>query len=269
MFGQYKRITNRYETGTFTGKEVGWGGSPVRVEASGYGAVYFMEEMLKASSESFEGKRCLVSGSGNVAIYAIEKIQELGGKAVACSDSGGFVLDEEGIDLETLKRIKEVEGGRISEYVDTHERARYEEGGNIWEIPCDVALPCATQNELDEDDANKLIENGCIAVGEGANMPCTPEAIQTLLENSIAFGPAKAVSAGGVAISALEMQQSASRQTWSYEFANERLSETMKYIHDTCQETAEEYGVPGNYVAGANIAGFLKVGQAMLAQGLV
>ena len=269
MFGQYKRITNRYETGTLTGKDIDWGGALVRVEATGYGGVYFMEEMLKASGESFEGKTCLVSGSGNVAIYAIEKIQELGGKAVACSDSGGFVLDEEGINLETLKRIKEVEGGRISEYVDTHERARYEEGGNIWEIPCDVALPCATQNELDEDDANKLIENGCIAVGEGANMPCTPEAVHAFLENSIAFGPAKAVSAGGVAISALEMQQSASRQTWSYEFANERLKETMKYIHDTCQETAEEYGVPGNYVAGANIAGFLRVAQALVAQGLI
>ena len=269
MFGQYKRITNRYETGTFTGKEVGWGGSPVRVEASGYGCAYFMEEMLKASGESFEGKRCLVSGSGNVAIYAIEKIHELGGKVVACSDSGGFVLDEEGIDLETLRRIKEVEGGRISEYVDTHERACYEEGGNIWEIPCDVALPCATQNELDEGDAKKLIENGCMAVGEGANMPCTPEAIHAFLESSIAFGPAKAVSAGGVAISALEMQQSASRQTWSYEFANERLKETMKYIHDTCRETSEEYGDPGNYVAGANIAGFLKVAQALVAQGLI
>ncbi len=269
MFGQYKRITNRYETGTFTGKEVGWGGSPVRVEASGYGCAYFMEEMLKASGESFEGKRCLVSGSGNVAIYAIEKIHELGGKVVACSDSGGFVLDEEGIDLETLRRIKEVEGGRISEYVDTHERACYEEGGNIWEIPCDVALPCATQNELDEGDAKKLIENGCMAVGEGANMPCTPEAIHAFLESSVAFGPAKAVSAGGVALSALEMQQSASRQTWSYEFANERLKETMKYIHDTCRETAEEYGDPGNYVAGANIAGFLKVAQALVAQGLI
>ena len=269
MFGQYKRITNRYETGTLTGKDIDWGGALVRVEATGYGCAYFMEEMLKASGESFEGKRCLVSGSGNVAIYAIEKIHELGGKVVACSDSGGFVLDEEGIDLETLRRIKEVEGGRISEYVDTHERACYEEGGNIWEIPCDVALPCATQNELDEGDAKKLIENGCMAVGEGANMPCTPEAIHAFLESSIAFGPAKAVSAGGVAISALEMQQSASRQTWSYEFANERLKETMKYIHDTCRETAEEYGDPGNYVAGANIAGFLKVAQALVAQGLI
>src|SRR5919199_896838 len=269
MFGQYKRITNRYETGTLTGKDIDWGGALVRVEATGYGGAYFMEEMLKASGESFEGKRCLVSGSGNVAIYAIEKIHELGGKVVACSDSGGFVLDEEGIDLETLRRIKEVEGGRISEYVDTHERACYEEGGNIWEIPCDVALPCATQNELDEGDAKKLIENGCMAVGEGANMPCTPEAIHAFLESSIAFGPAKAVSAGGVAISALEMQQSASRQTWSYEFADERLKETMKDIHDTCYETAEEYGVPGNYVAGANIAGFLRVAQALVAQGLI
>ena len=269
MFGQYKRITNRYETGTLTGKDIDWGGALVRVEATGYGCVYFMEEMLKASGESFEDKRCLVSGSGNVAIYAIEKIQELGGKVVVCSDSGGFVLDEEGIDLETVKRIKEVEGGRISEYVDAHEHAHYEEGGNVWEVPCDVALPCATQNELDEDDAKKLIENGCMAVGEGANMPCTPEAVHALLESGIAFGPAKAVSAGGVAISALEMQQSASRQTWSYEFANERLKETMKDIHDTCYETAEEYGVPGNYVAGANIAGFLRVAQALVAQGLI
>ena len=270
MFGQYKRITNRYETGTFTGKEVGWGGSPVRVEASGYGCAYFMEEMLKASGESFEGKRCLVSGSGNVAIYAIEKIHELGGKVVACSDSGGFVLDEEGIDLETLRRIKEVEGGRISEYVDTHERACYEEGGNIWEIPCDVALPCATQNELDEGDAKKLIENGCMAVGEGANMPCTPEAIHAFLEaDSVAFGPGKTVNAGGVAVSALEMQQNASRQAWSFEYTDKKLKEIMKYIHDTCRETAEEYGDPGNYVAGANIAGFLKVARAMLAQGVV
>jgi glutamate dehydrogenase (NADP+) len=269
MFGQYKRITNRYETGTFTGKEVGWGGSPVRVEASGYGCAYFMEEMLKALGESFEGKRCVISGSGNVAIYAAEKIGQLGGKVVACSDSGGFVLDEEGIDVETVKQIKEIEGGRISEYADAHERARFEEGGNIWEIPCDVALPCATQNELGEGEAKKLIENGCIAVGEGANMPCTPEAVEAFLEAGVAFGPGKAANAGGVAVSAMEMQQNASRQAWSFEYTEERLKEIMKYIHDTCRETAEEYGAPGNYVKGANIAGFLKVARAMLAQGLV
>src|ERR687886_757903 len=270
MFGQYKRITNRYETGTLTGKDIDWGGALVRVEATGYGCTYFMEEMLKASGESFEDKRCLVSGSGNVAIYAIEKIQELGGKVVVCSDSGGFVLDEEGIDLETVKRIKEVEGGRISEYADAHEHARYEEGGNIWEIPCDVALPCATQNELDEDDAETLIKNGCVAVGEGANMPCAPEAIHAFLgADSVAFGPGKTVNAGGVAVSALEMQQNASRQAWSFEYTDEKLKEIMKYIHDTCRETSEEYGDPGNYVAGANIAGFLKVARAMLAQGVV
>ena len=269
MFGQYKRITNRYETGTLTGKEVDWGGALVRVEATGYGCAYFMEEMLKALGESFEGKRCVISGSGNVAIYAAEKIGQLGGKVVACSDSGGFVLDEEGIDVETIKQIKEIEGGRISEYADAHERARFEEGGNIWEIPCEVALPCATQNELGEGEAKKLIENGCIAVGEGANMPCTPEAVEAFLEAGVAFGPGKAANAGGVAVSTMEMQQNASRQAWSFEYTEERLKEIMKHIHDTCRETAEEYGASGNYVKGANIAGFLKVARAMLAQGLV
>src|ERR687886_2125435 len=269
MFGQYKRITNRYEMGALTGKALDWGGALVRVEATGYGCAYFVEEMLKTLDESFEGKTCIVSGSGNVALHAIEKIHELGGKVVACSDSSGVIYDEEGIDMETVKQIKEVEGGRISDYADAHERPRYAEGGNIWEIPCEVALPCATQNELEEEDAKKLVGNGCMAVGEGANMPCTPEAVHAFLDSGVAFGPAKAVSAGGVAISALEMQQSASRQTWSYEFANERLKETMTYIHDTCRETAEEYGVPGNYVAGANIAGFLKVAQALVAQGLI
>ena len=263
LFGQYKRITNRYETGALTGG----GASPVRVEASGYGCAYFMEEMLKAMDESFEDKSCVVSGSGNVAVYAIEKIQELGGRVVACSDSGGYVYDDEGIDLNTLKRIKEVEGGRISEYADEHEdRARYEEGGNIWEVPCEVALPCATENELEQSDAEKLIENGCTAVGEGANMPCTPEAVEAFLEAGIAFGPAKAASAGGVAVSALEMQQSAGRQSWSFEYTEERLKEIMQGIHDQCRETAEEYGTPNNYANGANIAGFTKVAHALVAQ---
>jgi glutamate dehydrogenase (NADP+) len=269
MFGQYKRITNRYETGAFTGKEVGWGQAPVRFEASGYGCAYFMQEMLKTFEESFEGKACIVSGSGNVAIYAVEKIQQLGGKVVACSDSNGVVYDEEGLDSDTVKRIKEAEGGRISEYADAHKRARYEEGGNIWEIPCDVALPCATQNELEEGDAEKLIENGCIAVGEGANMPCTPEAVHAFLDAGIAFGPAKAVSAGGVAVSALEMQQNAGRQSWSFEYTDEQLKEIMKNIYETCRDAAEEYGVPGNYFDGANIAGFVKVAHALIAQGLV
>jgi glutamate dehydrogenase (NADP+) len=270
MFGQYKRITNRYEMGALTGLDVG-GGSPVRLEASGYGCAYFMEEMLKTLDDSFEGKTCVVSGSGNVAIYAMEKIQEeFGGKVVACSDSGGFVYDEEGLDLETVKQIKEVQGGRISEYADAHNgRARYEEGGDIWEVPCEVALPCATQNELGEDDAKKLLENGCVAVGEGANMPCTPDAVRTFLDSGVAFGPAKAVSAGGVAVSALEMQQAAGRQTWSFEYTDEKLHEIMKEIHDRCREAGEEYGVPdNNYRDGANIAGFVKIAHALIAQGL-
>jgi glutamate dehydrogenase (NADP+) len=188
---------------------------------------------------------------------------------VACSDSGGFVYDEEGLDLETVKQIKEQEGGRISEYADAHgERARYEEGGNIWEIPCEVALPCATQNELGEDDAKKLVENGLIAVGEGANMPCTPEAVRAFLEGGIALGPSKAVSAGGVAVSALEMQQAAGRQRWSFEYTDEKLKQIMKDIHERCREAAEEYGVPGNYHDGANIAGFVRVAYALIAQGL-
>jgi glutamate dehydrogenase (NADP+) len=271
LFGQYKRITNRYETGTLTGKQVDWGGALVRIEATGYGCAYFVEEMLKTLGESFEDKRCVVSGSGNVAIYAIEKIhEEFGGKVVACSDSSGYILDEEGIDLQTLKQIKEVESGRIQEYADEHEgRAHFEEGGNIWEVPCDVALPCATENELEKSDAKNLIENGCMAVGEGANMPCAPEAVKTFLEAGIAFGPAKAASAGGVAVSALEMQQNAGRQTWSFEYTDERLKEIMQEIHEQCRQTAEEYGTPGNYANGANIAGFIKVARAMLAQGLI
>jgi glutamate dehydrogenase (NADP+) len=268
LFGRYKRITNRFEAGVLTGKAAGWGGSLVRVEATGYGCAYFMEELLKTLGESFEGKTCLISGSGNVAIYAIEKIHQLGGKVVACSDSGGFIYDENGLNLEAVKRIKEVERGRISEYADDHKHARYEEGGNIWEIPCDVALPCATQNELDESDAKQLVENGCTAVGEGANMPCTPEAIQLFSEAGVAFGPAKAVNAGGVAVSALEMQQNAGREAWSFEQVEEQLKEIMQDIHTTCYEVAEEYGTPGNYLDGANIAGFLNVAHAMLAEGV-
>ena len=269
LFGRYKRITNRFEAGVMTGKAVGWGGSLVRVEATGYGCAYFMQEMLETLGDSFEGKTCLVSGSGNVAIYAIEKIHQLGGKVVACSDSGGFVYDENGIDVETVKRIKQVERGRISEYADAHEHARYEEGGDIWEIPCDVALPCATQNELEEGDARTLIENGCIAVGEGANMPCTPEATQAFLEAGVAYAPGKAANAGGVAVSALEMQQNAGRQHWSFEYTDQQLKEIMQNIHATCRDAAEEYGTPGNYVNGANIAGFVKVARALIAQGLI
>jgi glutamate dehydrogenase (NADP+) len=268
MFGQYKRITNRYELGTFTGKGLEWGGALVRVEATGYGCVYFAQEMLEARAESLEGKACTVSGSGNVAIYAMEKLQDLGARVIACSDSGGVVCDEEGIDLETVGRIKQLEGGRLSEYADAREGAEYYEGGNVWEIPCDVALPCATENELDGEDAERLIENGCVAICEGANMPCTSEAIQVFVRAGIAFGPGKAANAGGVAVSALEMQQNAGRQAWSFEFTDEKLREIMRGIHATCHAAAEEYGSSGNYVDGANIAGFLRVARAEIAHGL-
>jgi glutamate dehydrogenase (NADP+) len=269
LFGQYKRITNRYEAGVITGKGLGWGGSPVRTEATGYGATIFLQEMLRVRDESLEGKRCLVSGSGNVAIFAIEKIQALGGLVVACSDSNGVVYDEAGIDLDLVKRIKLAERGRMREYPEARKGARYLEGGNIWEIPCEVALPSATQNELNGRDAGALVKNGCIAVAEGANMPTTPEGIRVFQEAGVAFGPGKAANAGGVATSALEMQQNATRDTWSFEHTEERLTEIMKGIHDVCFRTAEEYGAPGNYVVGANIAGFIKVARAMSAHGLI
>jgi glutamate dehydrogenase (NADP+) len=269
MFGQYKRITNRYESGVLTGKGLDWGGSLVRKEATGYGLVYFVQEMLRVMRTDFEGQKCLVSGAGNVAIYTIEKVRELGGRVVACSDSGGYVHDEEGIDVETLKRVKEVERARIGRYAELRPNARYVAEGNIWEIPCTVALPCATQNELNGKDARILIENGCKLVAEGANMPTTPDAIQELHDAGVAFGPGKAANAGGVATSALEMQQNASRDAWSFEFTDERLGEIMRRIHRDCYRTAEEFGTPGNYVLGANIAGFRKVARAMLALGLV
>jgi glutamate dehydrogenase (NADP+) len=269
LFGQYKRITNRYESGVLTGKSPHWGGSLVRKEATGYGVVYFVEEMLKARGDSIEGKTCVVSGSGNVAIYAIEKLQALGAKPVACSDSNGVLHDPRGIDLDTVKRIKEVERGRISTYVAAHGHAKYVPAGNIWSIPCDVALPCATQNELDEASVRALIGNGCIAVAEGANMPTTPGGIRALLEAGIAYGPGKAANAGGVATSALEMQQNASRDAWTFEYTERRLHEIMRKIHRDCHETAAEFGCSGNYVAGANILGFLRVAEAMLAFGVV
>jgi glutamate dehydrogenase (NADP+) len=269
LFGQYKRITNRYESGVLTGKSPHWGGSLVRKEATGYGVVYFVEEMLKARGDSIEGKTCVVSGSGNVAIYAIEKLQALGAKPVACSDSNGVLHDPRGIDLDTVKRIKEIERGRISTYVAAHGHAKYVPAGNIWSIPCDVALPCATQNELDEASVRALIGNGCIAVAEGANMPTTPGGIRALLEAGIAYGPGKAANAGGVATSALEMQQNASRDAWTFEYTEKRLHEIMRKVHRDCHETAAEFGCSGNYVAGANILGFLRVAEAMLAFGVV
>jgi len=269
MFGQYKRITNRWEAGVLTGKGLNWGGSLVRTEATGYGATFFVEEMLKVRGDSFDGKTCVVSGSGNVAIYTIEKIHMLGGKVVACSDSNGYIYDEKGIDLELVQQIKEVERRRISAYTEKHKHAKYVDGGNIWEIPCQVAMPSATQNEINGKDAKTLVKNGCIAVGEGANMPTTPEGVNIFIGAGIAYGPGKAANAGGVATSALEMQQNACRDSWDFDFTEKRLQQIMQNIHRDCYETAEEYGAPGNYVVGANIAGFIKVARAMLAMGLV
>ncbi|WP_305044624.1 NADP-specific glutamate dehydrogenase [Geoalkalibacter sp.] len=269
MFGQYKRLTNRYELGVLTGKGLNYGGSLVRTEATGYGATFFVDEMLKARGDSFEGKTCVVSGSGNVAIYTIEKITQLGGKVVACSDSGGYVYHEAGIDLELVQQLKEIERRRIKDYVNYHKDAKFVEAGNIWKVPCQVAMPSATQNEINGKDARTLVQNGCIAVGEGANMPTTPEGVRVFLEAGIAYGPGKAANAGGVATSALEMQQNASRDSWTFEYTEQRLQQIMKNIHDLCYETAEEYGTPGNYVNGANIAGFIKVAKAMVALGLV
>nr|PZN67187.1 MAG: NADP-specific glutamate dehydrogenase [Pseudomonadota bacterium] len=269
LFGQYKRITNRYESGVLTGKSPSWGGALVRKEATGYGTVYFVEEMLKARGGTLEGKTCVVSGSGNVAIHAIEKLQQLGAKVVACSDSGGVIHDARGIDLSVLRQIKEVERRRISRYVDFRGDAEYLEGGRIWNIPCQVALPCATQNELDEEDARQLLQNGCIAVGEGANMPTTPGGVRLFQAAGIAYGPGKAANAGGVATSALEMQQNASRDAWTFEYTERRLREIMRNIHRDCYETAEEFGSPGNYVLGANIVGFRRVADAMLAFGVI
>ena len=267
LFGQYKRITNRYESGVLTGKGLSWGGSQVRTEATGYGTVFFTQEMLKTRGESFDGKRVVVSGSGNVALYAIEKVQQLGGTVVACSDSNGYLVDDNGLDLAQLKDLKEVRRERLSAYVS--DTAQHSTDGSIWQVPCDVALPCATQNELNEDDAKALIENGVQAVAEGANMPCTPGAVRLLLDASVLFGPGKASNAGGVATSALEMQQNASRDSWSFEDTEARLQQIMVDIHERCVSTADEFGLPGNYVAGANLAGYIKVADAMVALGVI
>ena len=269
LFGQYKRITNRYESGTLTGKGLTWGGSQVRTEATGYGAVYFTKEILSNRKESFDGKRVVISGSGNVAIYAVEKVHELGGSVIACSDSAGYVVDEKGIDLDLLKEIKLSRRGRIREYAEVRGDAHYVDTTSIWEVPCDIALPCATQNELNGNDAHTLIKNGCVIVAEGANMPCTPAAIRLINDAGLTFAPGKAANAGGVATSALEMQQNASRDSWSFEHTEERLAEIMRGIHDRCLETADEYGSPGNYVTGANIAGFTQVAEAMVALGII
>ncbi|WP_346107400.1 NADP-specific glutamate dehydrogenase [Nonomuraea maheshkhaliensis] len=270
LFGQYKRITNRYESGVITGKGLAYGGAQVRTEATGYGCAFFVEEMLKARGTSFDGRRTVVSGSGNVAIYTIEKIEQLGGVVVACSDSSGYVLDEKGIDLDLLKQIKQHERGRLDTYAARRgEHVTFVPDRSVWEVPCEVAMPSATQNEITGRDAAFMVDNGCVAVGEGANMPTTPEGIKVFLEAGVAFGPGKAANAGGVATSALEMQQNASRDSWTFEFSEHRLQEIMRDIHGRCLQTADEYGMPGNYVAGANIDGFRRVADAMLALGLV
>jgi len=268
MYGQYKRLTGLYE-GVLTGKGLTWGGSLARTEATGYGLCYFVAEMIKAKGKSFQGATVVISGSGNVAIYATEKAVQLGGKVVALSDSNGYIYDAAGIKLDTVKRLKEVERKRIGEYVKFHPTAEYHEGcRGIWKIKCDIALPCATQNEIDKEAAEALVRNGCWAVGEGANMPSTPEAIDLFLNNKVLFGPAKAANAGGVATSALEMSQNSMRLSWTFAEVDAKLKEIMVNIYKNANSAAEEYGFGDNLAAGANIAGFLKVAEAMLAQGI-
>ncbi|MBC1767349.1 NADP-specific glutamate dehydrogenase [Listeria welshimeri] len=269
LFGQYKRLRGAYDAGTLTGKGLSYGGSLARTEATGYGLVYFTVEMLEAAGETIRGKKIVVSGSGNVAIYAIEKAHELGAKVVACSDSAGFVYDKEGIKVETVKQLKEVERKRISEYVILHPSAEYYAGGDVWSVPCDIALPCATQNEINADQARALVKNGVIAVAEGANMPSTLEAVDIYHENKVLFGPAKAANAGGVAVSALEMAQNSTRMSWTFQTVDEHLQNIMKDIYKNSSNAASEYGASGNLVIGSNIAGFLKVADTMIAQGII
>ncbi len=269
LFGQYKKLTNVF-TGVLTGKGLEWGGSLVRTEATGYGLVYLVSRMLKDRQTDWQDKKVVISGSGNVAIYATQKVQQLGGKVIALSDSNGYIVDEAGIDLDTVRRIKEIERGRIKEYVAEHPKAQFTEGcRGIWSVPCDVALPSATQNELDADGAQMLVKNGCIAVGEGANMPSTPKAVAVFHDAGVAFAPAKAANAGGVATSALEMCQNSMRLNWTFKEVDHRLKTIMDAVYDQCTGAAEAYGMKGNLVAGANIAGFLKVAKAMMAQGIV
>ena len=267
LFGQYKRIRDVHE-GVLTGKGLTYGGSLARTEATGYGLVYFVEEWLRVNGDSFEGKKVVISGAGNVAIYAAQKAQQLGATVLTVSDSTGWVYDPEGIDVAAVQDIKEVKRGRISDYVNYRPNAEYHEGRGVWAIPCDIALPCATQNELHLEDAQQLIANGCKAVGEGANMPTTLDATATLQEAGVAFFPGKAANAGGVATSALEMSQNSQRLSWTFEEVDAKLKGIMVSIFHQCDDAAREYGLEGNYVAGANIAGFKKVADAMIAQGV-
>jgi len=268
MYGQYKRLTNRFE-GVLTGKGIVYGGSLARTEATGYGLVYLVDEMLRRHNNTLEGKTIVISGAGNVAIYATQKAQQLGGKVVALSDSTGYIYDADGIDLAAVKEIKEVKRGRISEYKNYRPKAVYTDGKGIWNIKCDIALPCATQNELTEDDAKTLVKNGCIAVGEGANMPSTLEATEVFLHSKILFAPGKAANAGGVATSALEMCQNSMRVAWTFDEVDQKLKTIMTGIYNNIAAAAEESKQTDNFVAGANIAGFKKVAQAMLLQGVV
>ncbi len=270
MFGQYKRLRNEW-SGVLTGKGLSYGGSLARTEATGFGLCYFTEEMLKANGKSFKDQTVVISGSGNVAIYATKKATELGAKVVTLSDSNGYVYDPDGIELDVVKQIKEVERGRIKEYVErtSHKNATYTEGcKGIWTVKCDIALPCATQNEIDEESAKALAANGCYAVSEGANMPSTPEAIDVYFANNMLYGPAKAANAGGVATTGLEMSQNSERLSWTFEEVDNKLHGIMVEIFKSCDEAAKEFGMEGNYMAGANIAGFLKVADAMKAQGV-
>jgi len=271
LFGQYKRIRNEF-TGVLTGKGLAWGGSLIRPEATGYGCVYFCEQMLKTRNQDFKGKTCLVSGSGNVAQYTVEKLNELGGKVITLSDSNGTIHDADGIDAEKLAfvlELKNVRRGRIQEYIKKYPKAQFLAGQKPWNIPAQCAFPSATQNEINGDDAKALVKNGCFVVGEGANMPTTPEGVEVFLKNKILYGPGKAANAGGVATSGLEMAQNSQRVSWTREEVDHRLKGIMTSIHNAAFETSKEYGVPGDYVMGANIAGFVKVADAMLAEGLV
>lgn len=270
FFGQYKRLRGKFEAGVLTGKGLEYGGSLGRTEATGYGTIYFVQEMLKNVGLTLENSTVIISGSGNVSIYAMEKAIKLGAKVVACSDSDGYVYDPNGLSLKTVKQIKLSEHGRIREYVERHPEAEYyEKCSDIWTVPCDIALPCATQNELDEQAARSLVENGVTVVAEGANMPCTSEAIDVFLENGVLFGPAQAVNAGGVAVSALEMAQNSSRMVWTFEQVDQQLHNIMKNIYKNCLQASEEYGHPGNLVIGANIYGFKRVADTMIAQGVI
>lgn len=270
MFGQYKRLQTSYHAGVLTGKGLNYGGSLGRTEATGYGTIYFVEEMLKDNRMNMRNMTIITSGSGNVAIYAMDKAIKLGAKVVACSDSNGYIYDRNGLSLQTIKRIKVEEGGRIREYIKSHPEAEYfDDRSGIWSVPCDIALPCATQNEIEKESAEILVRNGVKIVAEGANMPCSIEAIDTFLEAGVLFGPAQAVNAGGVACSSLEMAQNSSRMSWSFEKVDEELHKIMTDIYRSCTRAANKYGAPGNLVVGANIAGFTKVADTMIEHGVV